>query len=65
MAKLINSNQYLAKAETLHATVVRRSAETSIFEGAKLSSKAVQNLARSSASSKKLARGCCCDCVKM
>jgi len=33
MAKLIASNKYLAQSQSLHATVVRRSAETSIFEG--------------------------------
>ncbi len=57
MPKLIKSNKYLAQAKSLHETVVRRSAETSIFEGAKLSGNYSQKAARSNASIKKVVSG--------
>ena len=57
MSKLIVSNKHLAPSRSLHATVVRRSAETSIFEGARLSSQVIQRATRSRASVKNLAKG--------
>jgi|GEM_PF-6416916 len=57
MPKLIESNKHLSNAQSLHATVVRRTAATSIFEGATLSAHAIQRVARSNASAKKLAKG--------